>query len=320
MDRWKVLVMAPFSEEQIERLRSKWKDHYGFMQITHEEERQSLIQQADIIVGVPDIDEIRDAANLKWLQMTWAGTDKYTLQPGFPKQVLLTNASGAFGDSMAEYAIGAILRAMRHFSYYEENQKEGIWKDFEGPDGTFFGKKVLIFGAGDIGSKTAIRLKAFGADTTGVRRNTAIPVNGFDRLCTLEESELYLKEADIIIGCIPNSASTEGFLNEKRLRLMKKDSYLLNMGRGNFIVTEDLMKVLEEGWFQAVVLDVTLPEPLPRTHDLWNIERVMITPHISGPSFFKNEHTVELIYQILDENLERFLQGKTLRNLIPWNN
>lgn len=321
MEKKKVLVLAQLKEQEIQDLKNKFQTEYDFLVATNDEEKEKYLSVAEVVIGEPDISEIKDRKELKWIQMTWAGTDKYTCAEDFPRNLILTNASGSFGDIMSEYAIGRILGCMRHFSYYDEQKKLSSWKVSPYKDITLFGKKVMILGAGDIGSKTAVRLKAFQCTTIGVCQNVKGERPGFDQLITLDEVDQYLGDVDIVIGCIPNNADSRNFFHKERLQRMKKDSILLNMGRGNLIVTNDLLEVLREGWFEAVILDVTNPEPLPSDHPLWKQERVYITPHVSGPSLNKNEHTQKLIVDIITDNLARYAKKGVLCNLIQgWDN
>ena len=97
------------------------------------------------------------------------------------------------------------------------------------------GATVLIFGAGDIGGHCAKRFAGFDAHIIGVCQNTAEPRPYFDQLCTLEEAEGFIPQADVIIGCIPNSNATAGYFDTRRLALCKPSAVLVNVGRGNFV-------------------------------------------------------------------------------------
>ena len=323
--------MAPFSKEEIEKLKQEVEEKTDEKRAPQwdiiadknlsEEELVKRLEEADIIVGEPEVAVLCRLPKVEWVQMTFAGTDKYTLNPKFPQNIKISNASGAFGSQMAEYIIGAILSNYRAFPEYAKQQKQHLWMDClktagQGVeqqrlvDESLEGKTVLILGCGDIGKSTAVRLKAFGTTNIGVRRKKDTLVEGFDQVYSITETEAIeeaLKQADIMIGCIPNGELTRGFLQESRLRMMKKDSVLVNVGRGSLICTEDLVRVLEDGWFRFVCLDVTQPEPLPKEHPLWKMDRVMITPHIAGPSFFHNKVTERKIRKIVGENIIRYL-------------
>ena len=129
-----------------------------------------------------------------------------------------------------------------------------------------------------------------------------------------------LQKADIVIGCLPGTPETKGLLNYERLYSMKKDAILVNVGRGSLIPTEDLIRVLEEGHLKGAVLDVFETEPLPETSPLWNMENVLITPHIAGPSFGGNAEVQDMIWNICMENMERYLNGKKLKNIVRLKN
>ena len=97
---------------------------------------------------------------------------------------------------------------------------------------------------------------------------------------------------------------------------MKKEAFLVNVGRGTLIDTDALVDVLKEGHLGGVALDVTDPEPLPPDHPLWKMERVVITPHVAGQSFGFSKDTENRIIRICCQNLERYLEKKELVNQV----
>ena len=89
---------------------------------------------------------------------------------------------------------------------------------------------------------------------------------------------------------------------------MKKTAILLNVGRGNAIVTKDLIKVMNQGHLRAACLDVSNPEPLPKDHPLWTTQRVYITPHISGG--LRAGINYDSVIEVVLNNLSLILEGK----------
>ena len=178
------------------------------------------------------------------------------------------------------------------------------------------GKRVLIIGAGNIGSSVAYKLSVFGTVNIGIRRNINEVPPCFSEMHTLDELDEQLPLADIVVACIPNSDYTYHLFDEKKFRLMKKDAIFVNVGRGALVVQDDLVKVLNSGHLKGVVLDVTDPEPLPSDNPLWGIENVVITPHISGKSFGHSQEITDSIYQICVENLINYSENKPIKNLI----
>ena len=135
-----------------------------------------------------------------------------------------------------------------------------------------------------------------------------------DSLYTLERLEQMLPLADIVALCLPGNQDTYHLMNEERLALLKKDAVLLNVGRGMTLDTEALTRALQEGRIAGACLDVTDPEPLPSEHPLWEMDNVILTPHVSG--LFELPETLEKILDICIENLECYLVKRPLRNVI----
>lgn len=318
MENKKIVLVKPQCSVEI---RSQFMTRFGEQCefIFQDSEHENAIEMAEIIIGEPEEAELRMAEKLRWLQLTWAGADKYTKIKNFPQKVALTNASGAFGKIIAEYAIGGIIALYRSFPVYWNHKQKHIWKKSDSAD-TLYGKNVLILGTGDIGKNLAHRIKAFETHVTGIKRiktfDYAEPMQDFDQIYDLSELDQQLTEADIVIGCLPGTPETKGILNYERLHSMKKKAVLVNVGRGSLIPMDDLARVLMEGHLQGAVLDVFEAEPLSEKSPLWNMENVLLTPHIAGPSFGGNTKVEKQIWDICMENLERYLNGQKLRNIV----
>lgn len=306
-----VLITAPCSDEIKLRL-EKFKNSCVFLF----KDRKSDIGSAEVVIGEPRTERIREAKNLKFVQMTWAGADIYT-RGGFPQGIKIANASGAFGPVIAEYVIGAILCVYRRFPEYIENQKVCIWRD-AGAERTIEGKTALILGTGDIGSNIAKRLSAFGTKNIGIRR-TGAPAQYFDEIHTLSDIDSLLPHADLVIGCLPNTKETGHILNYDRLCLMKSDALFINVGRGSLIDTDALIRALEERRIAGAILDVLENEPLAADSPLWKMPNVLITPHISGRGFGHDPETEKKVWDICLENLRRYIAGEDIINEVDMN-
>lgn len=271
--------------------------------------RQRAVEEAEIIFGEPDICELGRADSLRWVQMFWAGADRY-LRGGFPSGVRLSTASGAFGQTIAEHMLAMLLALCRRLPSYG---RRCLWQDL-GSEKSLAGGTALIFGAGDIGGNLARRLRALGVHTIGVCRETQRPRDGFDALTDLSGAEAFLSAADFVLCAMPAGAETDDYFDERRIALLRDDCVFINAGRGSIIAQERLTQALKNGKFFGVGLDVTTPEPLPPEHPLWQMERVILTPHVAGVSFGHLAQTEEKIWAICEENLRRYLSGRSLRN------
>ena len=278
-------------------------------------EKAAALPEAEAVIGNLTQAELAQAKRLRWLQIPWSGVDAYSKMAQFPQNVTLTNTTGAFGKVIAEHVIGSMLVFCRAFLPHFRNQQQCLWRD-AGQQKTLEGKTVLILGAGDIGTETARRLRAFEMRILGVRRTAGACPDCYDEMHTLEELDALLPRADFIVCALPATPATRGLFDEARLLRCKPDAVLVNVGRGSLIVSDDLARVMQAGHFFGVSLDVTDPEPLPPGHPLWQLENVLITPHVAGASFGKLAETEEKIIGMIAENLKRWLDGKPLANVV----
>ena len=191
---------------------------------------------------------------------------------------------------------------------YMKNQIDHEWKE-EGSVTSIWNSTTLVAGLGDIGSEYAKRMKALGSHVIGIRRNVADKPDFIDELYTMDQLDEVLPKVDFAVFILPSTPATHHIMDERRLRLMKPGSYLINAGRGDAVDCVALNKVLREGGALAgCALDVTEPEPLPADHPLWDAPRTIITPHSAGK--FHLQETFERIVRITGENLEKYLDGE----------
>ena len=314
-----LLVLVPFKEHHMEQIRTAAGNQLvvrQFPQGLSGTEAAKALATATAVVGEPEVEDIAASNTVKWVQMTWAGTDKYTRSgKPFPAGVQLTNAVGSYGHTISQYALGQALSICQNLGRYAKHQASEQWHDLGGIE-TLEGATVLIFGAGDIGSHCAKRFAGFDAHIIGVCRSTEAKRPYFDELCTLEQAEQFIPQADVIIGAIPNNDATAGYFDARRLALCKPSAALVNVGRGNFVDCLALDAALCAGQLRGAALDVTDPEPLPEKHPLWQQERCLITPHCSGGAFGRLPETEQHICDLTCENIRRFIAGQPLKNRV----
>ena len=305
-----LLITGGMPEYLMERILT---DGYDMQHIENPTEEE--LAAAEVIVGFPPVPRLSSAKNLRWLQIPWSGADGYADHPDFPAHVILTNATGAFGRPIAEYAFGAVFTLMRRFHQYRDCQKEAKWQR-QGDELSPTGKHVLILGAGDIGTNAARLFKMMDCRITGVRRVVRNVPQEFDAMITLEQVDEYLPEADIVICCMPHSPLTQGFFTKARFEKLKSTAIFVNVGRGTLVDHEALAEVLNEGKIYGAALDVTNPEPLPENHPLWKCRNVLITPHVSGQTFAGLKDKEDFFFRMCRENLEAYRDGKPLQNRV----
>ena len=303
----KVLINTPITEEQKEILENAAR---GRCELIFD--RNHPLDDVEVLIGHAKVSELEAAKKLQWFHYVHAGTEHFRGMK-LPEGTLFTNGSGAFGVMLAEHMLAGILAHVRQLPHYASLQRAHRWeRDWQ--EATLEGKVALILGAGDIGSEVAKRLEAFDMIVLGIRR-TQEDLPYFDEIHPMAHLDQLLPLADVVVCALPGGDATIGLMNKFRLRKMKPTAILANCGRGSLIVTDDLVEVLQEGHLGGCVLDVLDPEPLPEDHPLWDMENVILTPHIGGLGFGHVAETSDKIYRLAAKNLARFLSGEPLLNI-----
>ena len=304
----KASVLFPFAESDAEAFRG----------IENVEVSYGWSEDAEVLLGQPDAEQISRCKNLRLVQSTSAGVDGYVkIRDAFGENVTLTTVSGAFGGSISECVLGMVLSLMKNLQLFRDNQNACLWRD-EGRQYSPVGQNLLVVGAGDIGTCVARIFAPFGCHTTGVKRHAAPPSGDFERFITLDGLDDALPEADIIVCALPRTESTDGLFDKRRLSLLKKSAILVNVGRGSLIDLDALTQALQEKRLFGAALDVTNPEPLPKEHPLWKCPNVIITPHATGGSFGHLASTEAKVVEICRENLIRYAQNRPLLNKVDF--
>lgn len=230
-----------------------------------------------------------------------------------PEDVILTNATGAYGPSVAEHMLAVLFSLQKKLHLYRDNQNQCEWQD-EGGIMSLCGGTLLIVGLGDIGLYFARLMKNFDYHIIGIKRRPGQVPQDIDELHTMDDLDKLLPKADVVLSVLPDSKATRNIFNKDRFEKMKNTSILLNAGRGSAVNTEDLCEALIKGQIYGAGLDVTDPEPLQTQHKLWNVENVIITPHVAGD--FHHPATLYRIVDIIAGNLQRYLEGEQLMNIV----
>lgn len=273
------------------------------------------VQEANIIIGNVPPDYIEESAGLKWLQLNSAGTDGYCKPRVLAESTVLTNASGAYGLAIGEFMVGLTFALKKNTARYIRNQINHRWH-YEGGVSTVMGSVVLVIGLGDIGMEYAKRMKALGSHVIGVKRRKSEKPEYVDELYYEEDVDRLLGRADIVALTMPAYDKTIGFMKEERLKKMKESAILINVGRGSLIDTEDLYRALKEKWIAGAGIDVITPEPLSFEHPLWDLDNLILTPHVSGG--YSIPETLDRIVGIALENRRRLAVGEPLKNRIDF--
>lgn len=307
-----ILNLLPVTEEEKRQFEALAPDavhtYAGRRSVT-----QAQLDKATVIFGWPREGDLKRAPNLKWFQTMWAGADEYLEEGVLPSGVTLTSSSGSNKRSVAEHMLASVLSLCRRLPQYRDSQREHIWSD-EGKMKTLLDATVLVVGTGNIGALFAQMCKAMGAYTIGVKRTVTGAVEGFDEVYPVEKLDELLPRADVVAMVLPHSPQTQGMMGKKQFDAMKEDAIFINCGRGSAVDAGALAQVMKEGKLWGAALDVTQPEPLPKDSPLWDIPNLLLTPHVAGG--MRLEITRAACVKMAMDNLERYLKGETLNNVV----
>ena len=315
-----VLVLFPCGQQTREKLAAmgEGRCHFRFRENDWpQEEYRSALKTAHVIIGEPRNEDFAFCEQLEWMQSPSSGVNYYVQGGCFPQSAVLTCMTGGYGNILAEHLLAMVLSLCRRLPEYRDQQHQHKW-ELRKYDKQLEGSTLLILGAGDIGTTVAQWMQPMVGKIIGVRRVLRDFPNCYDEMVTFAQLDDVLPEADIIVCALPHTPETVHLLNEDRLRKMKQDAVLVNGGRGSLIDQDALLKVLDEGKFWGVGLEVTNPEPLPSDHLLWEAPRVIITPHAAGNSFAPGSPLDRKIWDFILGNVERYLRGEEPENQVDF--
>ncbi|WP_018218872.1 2-hydroxyacid dehydrogenase [Salinispora vitiensis] len=249
-------------------------------------------------------DLLRELPDLEVVQLLTAGADAWAGR--MPPGVTLCDARGVHDQATSEWVVAAILAHLRSFPTLVRAQDRREWAYREvAPTDELAGKRVLIVGAGSIGTALEARLAPFEVRLTRVARTARPGVHAVAELPRL------LPEADVVVLLVPLTEQTRGLVDEGFLAAMCDGALLVNAARGPVAQTEALVAELGTGRISAV-LDVTDPEPLPADNPLWAMPNVLLTPHVAGSV----QGLLPRAYRLVGDQIRRCAAGEPPTNVV----
>ncbi len=267
------------------------------------------------------------APNLKWVQLLSAGAD-HAMGALNTDRITMTTASGIHATPIAEYTIASMLAYAHRFHQMVRAQQRHEWlrSGFPGTVEELNGKTLGVIGYGSIGRETARLAQAFGMRILALKRDPgnrrdegwcpaglgdpegAIPERFFGPDHRME----LLAESDYITVTLPGTKHTRKFIGAREIAAMRPGAYIVNIGRGEVIDESALIEALKAGKIGGAGLDVFEKEPLPKESPIWDLENVILTPHMSGA----NRGYVDKACALFADNLRRFVAGQPLLNVV----
>jgi glyoxylate/hydroxypyruvate reductase A len=260
------------------------------------------------VVWSPPAELFERERNLRVLFNLGAGVDGLLKLPSLPADLPVVRLEDAgMSVQMVEYAIWAITRANRDFDAYAAQQRAGVWQPLaelrrhQWPIG--------VLGTGKMGSKVAEALAALDYPVAGWSRSGNTP-EGVEGFAGMENLPAFLARTRVLINTLPLTADTRNILRSETLEQLLPQAHVINMGRGEHLVEEDLLALLDSGHVQRATLDVFRQEPLPADHPFWTHPNVTITPHVAAMSLQE-----ETVAQIAGK-IKRYISAEPLTGVV----
>jgi phosphoglycerate dehydrogenase-like enzyme len=281
-----------------------------------DEIREALVE-AEVLFSfwggrITGITDIRSAApKLRWVQLTHAGAER--VDPMLIRDgVTFTTAGGLAATPIAEFVLAYMLMFSKGWPRLFRAQQEHRYSRFMPRE--LYGKTVGVVGMGYIGAEVARLAKAFGCRVLGMRRSFSArgPDEVADEAVPPSELDYLLRESDFVVIAAPLTPETRGLIGAAQLKQMKPTAHLINIARGGLIDEPALIEALRDGTIAGAGLDVFSREPLPPESELWDLENVILSPHVSGGTEIYNQRAT----RIFCDNLRRFLAGEPLVNIV----
>lgn len=301
-----VISSSPRLIDRVELVRSQNKEHL-----------KALLPEADILVSFSITPEnFKIAKNLRWIHLAVAGVDESVFPELLKSKVIITACKGMHSHTISEHILGMMLCFAKviHLSSVRKVQRTWGFNEVMKQRFELKGKTLGVIGLGGIGLELARKSKCLGMQVIGMknRLRRAERIKYVDKLFPKEKLSELLTLSDFVALCLPLTDQTFHLIGEKELGLMKSSAYIINTSRGKIIDEKALIDALENKRIAGAGLDVFEEEPLSQSSRLYDLENVIITPHVAGTmtDYFQK------VARILKENLKRYLSGKKMINLV----
>ncbi len=296
-------------ENLVDRLRKYAEVHLAYL-----EDIQHILDKINVVIGydVP-CEHLKRMERLEMFQSYAAGVDGLPWDC-IPGNVIVCSNAGANADAVAEHAWALVLALAKNLHIHFERASRGEY--VQSPGSLFLKGRVLgVIGLGSIGLRVAEIGKAFGMKVYGVSRS-GVHKPPCDFVGGPGSLDKVLEESDVIVLAAPLTRETRGMIDLRRLRKLKRDAIMVNVGRAELVKREDLLQYLEENPGFRFASDVwwNIKEDFRREAEILRYPNVVATPWIAGG--FGNREVWEGMLEKAVENVVEYLRRGRPRNVV----
>jgi glyoxylate/hydroxypyruvate reductase len=260
------------------------------------------------LVWDPPEDMWQSFPNIKIIQSLGAGVDHILRKP-FPKNVHLLKLNDPnLSNQMAEYVLMSVLMCHRKFFQYTMNKQKKDWDQLIPLDKKKF--TITLLGYGTIAKLVIKKLLYMGFNIKAWGKTKRHPKN-IKYYYGAKQLKNSIKDSSCLISLLPATSNTNNIIGLAEFKLLNKECYFVNVGRGNTVNEKELIHALSYSILTGAILDVFNKEPLNKTSKLWTLNNVYITPHIAGIT-----NATDYAACLLKKNFEALNQNKKLSNTV----
>lgn len=313
----RILVYFQFTDDQIASLKelAAANGQHEVIQAKDEAEAIARAPEAEVILGHFPAAVCAAAPKLRWIQSFSAGMDRMLFAEIVERDVVITNMAGVYAPQGGEHAWAFLLALARGVVVGMEAKQRREWRG--GPAIELTGGTLGVIGLGGFGLETVRRAQGYDMTVIALDPVRTEPREGVCEVLPPTHDNLIslLERSDAVVVTCPLTPETRHMIGESELAAMKESAYIVCVSRGGIIVESALCRALEEGWIAGAGLDVCEVEPLPPESPLWSAPNLALTPHCAGAS----QHRPRKAFEFFAANLERYLKGEELINIIDKN-
>ena len=246
--------------------------------------------------------------NIKIIQSVGASIEHITNTQTINNDTIITRiVDERLSNDMWEFLLTIVLSELKNTRTYLTQQAQKTWKqqDYR----TINDMTISILGLGKIGGYVAKQFAQIGFNVKGWS-NSKKQISNVKSYIGEIEFDSFLNNSNFLINLLPLTEKTTGILNKKTFQKLPKDSFLINVGRGEHLVDVDLINSLDDSKLSGAFLDVFINEPLSKEHPFWKHSKIQITPHVASLT------NVETAIEQIIENYNRFLKKEELLNVV----
>lgn len=280
---------------------------------------ESYLSDAEVLVTWSlSAPQLAAASKLKWIHSPAAAVHALLIPELVASHIVVTNGSEVHAPAVAEHVITMVLALAKELPQAACFQQKHEWGQSQMASGKpgvrdFAGATLGLIGAGSIGREVARLASALGMKVIAVRNDVSRGTpQHIDRVYGMPDIDKLLREADYVVLAVPVTPQTSGLMSAERISQMKPEACLINVGRGQLLDEAAFLEAIRARKIGGAALDVFVEEPLPKNSPLWDLERVLITPHTAGVS----NRTWERQYAFFAEDLRRYIGGEQLLGLV----